>query len=169
MINEIIKDCVVKDNTWVKRSVPSIGAGQVLGTASGPHKLCQYPQHVTARQTSHTGAFKAAAVVLLLRDGLLIASQPHCCSREMSCSRQIRKGLHAAPVGGRTFFTNMKIAFSGETFILLRMTYTNWPTVRSAGTRYLRHHQSIPCVIATKSLICHRAEDETEESLIDAD
>lgn len=33
--------------------------------------------------------------------------------------------------------TNMKIAFSGLTLILLRITYTNWPTVRSAGTRYL--------------------------------
>ena len=43
-----------------------------------------------------------------------------------------------APVGGSTFLTNMKMAFSGLTFIRLRMTYTNWPTVRSAGTRYLR-------------------------------
>lgn len=40
-------------------------------------------------------------------------------------------------MGGSTFLTNMKIAFSGLTLILLRMTYTNWPTVRSAGTRYL--------------------------------
>lgn len=42
------------------------------------------------------------------------------------------------PVGGSTFLTNMKIAFSGETFILLRITYTNCPTVRSAGTKYLQ-------------------------------
>ena len=43
-----------------------------------------------------------------------------------------------APVGGRVFLTNMKIAFSGLTFIRFRITYTNWPTVRSAGTRYLQ-------------------------------
>ena len=48
------------------------------------------------------------------------------------------QGPQRPPVGGNTFLTNMKMAFSGDTFILLRMTYTNWPTVRSAGTRYLR-------------------------------
>ena len=32
----------------------------------------------------------------------------------------------------------MKMAFSGLTLILLRITYTNCPTVRSAGTRYLK-------------------------------
>ena len=51
--------------------------------------------------------------------------------------KQWHKGL-CAPVGGSTFFTNMKMAFSGLTLILLRMTYTNCPTVRSAGTRYLQ-------------------------------
>lgn len=30
----------------------------------------------------------------------------------------------------------MKIAFSGDNLIRLRITYTNWPTVRSAGTKY---------------------------------
>lgn len=30
----------------------------------------------------------------------------------------------------------MKIAFSGESLILLRITYTNCPTVKSDGTRY---------------------------------
>ena len=34
-------------------------------------------------------------------------------------------GVVGAPVGGRTFFTNMKMAFSGLTLILFRMTYTN--------------------------------------------
>jgi hypothetical protein len=42
-----------------------------------------------------------------------------------------------SPVGGRIFFTKMKIAFSGLSLILFRTTYTNWPTVRSAGTKYL--------------------------------
>ena len=42
-----------------------------------------------------------------------------------------------APVGGSTFFTKMKMAFSGLSRIRLRITYTNCPTVRSAGTRYL--------------------------------
>jgi hypothetical protein len=42
------------------------------------------------------------------------------------------------PAGGRTLSTNMKIAFSALNLILLRMTYTNCPTVRSAGTRYLQ-------------------------------
>lgn len=32
----------------------------------------------------------------------------------------------------------MKMAFSGLSLMRLRMTYTNWPTVRSDGTRYLR-------------------------------
>ena len=34
----------------------------------------------------------------------------------------------------------MKMAFSGLTFILLRMTYTNCPTVKSDGTKYLWRH-----------------------------
>lgn len=34
--------------------------------------------------------------------------------------------------------TNMKIAFSALSLILLWITYTNWPTVKSAGTRYLQ-------------------------------
>jgi len=42
------------------------------------------------------------------------------------------------PVGGKMFFTKMKIAFSGLNLILFRTTYTNWPTVRSAGTKYLQ-------------------------------
>lgn len=33
-------------------------------------------------------------------------------------------------------FTNTKMAFSGDSLIRLRMTYTNCPTVRSAGTKY---------------------------------
>lgn len=33
---------------------------------------------------------------------------------------------------------NMKMAFSGGSIILFLITYTNCPTVRSAGTRYLR-------------------------------
>jgi hypothetical protein len=33
--------------------------------------------------------------------------------------------------------TNMNTACSGATLMRLRMTYTNWPTVRSEGTRYL--------------------------------
>lgn len=41
-----------------------------------------------------------------------------------------------AAVGGSTSSTKMKMAFSGESLMRLRMTYTNWPTVRSAGTRY---------------------------------
>ena len=30
----------------------------------------------------------------------------------------------------------MKMAFSGDSLMRLRITYTNWPTVRSEGTRY---------------------------------
>ncbi len=44
-----------------------------------------------------------------------------------------------APVGGSTCRTKMKIAFSGDSLMRLRMTYTNWPTVKSAGTRYLHN------------------------------
>lgn len=32
--------------------------------------------------------------------------------------------------------TNTKMACSGLTLIRLRITYMNWPTLRSAGTRY---------------------------------
>lgn len=42
------------------------------------------------------------------------------------------------PVGGSMLSTNMKIAFSALSLILFRITYTNWPTVKSAGTRYLQ-------------------------------
>jgi NADH pyrophosphatase NudC (nudix superfamily) len=41
------------------------------------------------------------------------------------------------PVGGRVSFTKMKIAFSALSLIRFLTTYTNCPTVRSAGTRYL--------------------------------
>jgi hypothetical protein len=53
--------------------------------------------------------------------------------------------LFSRPVGGRVFFTKMKIAFSTLTLILFLTTYTNCPTVRSAGTRYLQsdEHQKI--------------------------
>ncbi|KAI7997104.1 putative thimet oligopeptidase [Camellia lanceoleosa] len=44
---------------------------------------------------------------------------------------------HVIPVGGRTLSTNMKIAFSALSLILFQITYTNCPTVRSAGTRLL--------------------------------
>lgn len=37
----------------------------------------------------------------------------------------------SAAVGGRTSSTKMKIAFSGASLIRFRITYTNWPTVRS--------------------------------------
>lgn len=44
--------------------------------------------------------------------------------------------LISAAVGGSTSSTKIKIAFSGDNLMRLRITYTNWPTVRSAGTRY---------------------------------
>lgn len=47
--------------------------------------------------------------------------------------------LVVVPVGGSTLSTKMKMAFSALSLILLRMTYTNCPTVRSAGTRYLKN------------------------------
>ena len=45
------------------------------------------------------------------------------------CSSYI--ALMSAAVGGRTSSTKMKIAFSGASLIRFRITYTNWPTVRS--------------------------------------
>jgi hypothetical protein len=44
---------------------------------------------------------------------------------------------YTLPVGGKMFLTKMKMAFSGLSLILFRTTYTNCPTVKSAGTRYL--------------------------------
>lgn len=41
------------------------------------------------------------------------------------------------PVGGRVLLTKIKMAFSGSSLIRFRITYTNWPTVKSAGTKYL--------------------------------
>jgi hypothetical protein len=41
------------------------------------------------------------------------------------------------PVGGRTLFTNRKIAFSGLSFMCFLISYTNLPTVMSAGTKNL--------------------------------
>ena len=35
-------------------------------------------------------------------------------------------------------FVKMKMAFSGLSLMRFRMTYTNWPTDKSEGTRYLR-------------------------------
>jgi len=48
------------------------------------------------------------------------------------------KSIYILPVGGKMFFTKMKMAFSGLSLILFRTTYTNCPTVKSAGTRYLQ-------------------------------
>jgi len=36
------------------------------------------------------------------------------------------------------FLTKTKMAFSAPSLILFLTTYTNWPMVRSAGTRYLK-------------------------------
>ena len=46
--------------------------------------------------------------------------------------------LPCAPVGGRALLVKMKMAFSGDSLMRFRMTYTNCPTVKSDGTRYLR-------------------------------
>ena len=40
------------------------------------------------------------------------------------------------PVGGRTLLTIRKSALSAGSSILFRITYTNCPTVKSAGTKY---------------------------------
>merc|ERR1719399_2652263 len=42
-----------------------------------------------------------------------------------------------AAVGGSVLLTKMKMALSEGIEIRLRITYTNWPTVRSMGMRYL--------------------------------
>ena len=52
-------------------------------------------------------------------------------------SRKIKHSLLSIPVGGNTLSTKIKMAFSALSLIRLRITYTNWPTVRSIGTRYL--------------------------------
>eukprot|EP00315_Gephyrocapsa_oceanica_P009454 CAMPEP_0185306338 /NCGR_PEP_ID=MMETSP1363-20130426/16020_1 /TAXON_ID=38817 /ORGANISM="Gephyrocapsa oceanica, Strain RCC1303" /LENGTH=86 /DNA_ID=CAMNT_0027903621 /DNA_START=305 /DNA_END=565 /DNA_ORIENTATION=- len=44
----------------------------------------------------------------------------------------------SAAVGGSVLLTKMKMAFSGGIEMRLRITYTNWPTVRSIGIRYFR-------------------------------
>lgn len=53
-------------------------------------------------------------------------------------TQKIHTHTHTLPVGGKMFFTKMKIAFSGLSLILFLTTYTNCPTVKSAGTRYLQ-------------------------------
>lgn len=40
------------------------------------------------------------------------------------------------------FFTKIKMAFSALSLILFLTTYTNCPTVRSAGTRYLQSYKT---------------------------
>lgn len=47
-----------------------------------------------------------------------------------------------SPEGGRTLSTKTKMAFSASSLILFRMTNTNWPTVRSAGTKYLQDNMT---------------------------
>lgn len=44
--------------------------------------------------------------------------------------------LNEAAVGGNMSLTKMKIALSAGTSILLLITYTNWPMVKSYGTKY---------------------------------
>ena len=55
--------------------------------------------------------------------------------------------VDCAPIGGNVLRTKMKIAFSGGSAMRLRITYTNCPTLRSAGTRYLHHRQNIHMAI----------------------
>lgn len=57
------------------------------------------------------------------------------------CKFENKQIVTILPVGGRMFLTKMNIAFSGLNLILFRTTYTNWPTVKSAGTRYLHSSQ----------------------------
>ena len=44
----------------------------------------------------------------------------------------------SAAVGGSVLLTKMKMALSEGMVMRFRMTYTNWPTVKSIGMRYLR-------------------------------
>lgn len=76
----------------------------------------------------------------------LIDCRHHCsCSRHIN-TVQVRHDhvwnkaclSFSLPVGGRMFATKTNMAFSALSLILLRTTYTNCPTVKSAGTRYLQ-------------------------------
>lgn len=106
--------------------------------------------------------------MLPLQDGFAEPTHNHTAVEKMCASRGrvgVGRGLPAAPVGGKTFFTNMKIAFSGDTFILFRITYTNWPTVRSAGTKYLGHHSNhFLCDDREGHCLVKSAQNETEVS-----
>jgi len=42
------------------------------------------------------------------------------------------------PVGGSALFTKINIALFSVSFIFLRIIYTNCPTVKSDGSRYLK-------------------------------
>jgi len=50
-------------------------------------------------------------------------------------------GQQYLPVGGRTLFTKRKMAFSGLSFMCFLISYTNLPTVMSAGTRNLESYK----------------------------
>lgn len=52
--------------------------------------------------------------------------------------------LMSAAVGGKMSLMKMKIAFSLGNLILFLITYTNWPTDKSPGTKYFR--LSISCM-----------------------
>ncbi len=53
------------------------------------------------------------------------------------------------------FLTKMKIAFSALSLIRFRTTYTNCPTVRSAGTRYLHIDKKEHMVVGQQWFCCH--------------
>ena len=54
-------------------------------------------------------------------------------------------------MGGKVFLTKTNIAFSAPSLILFRTTYTNCPTVKSAGTRYLQSRKEKSITTSVKS------------------
>jgi len=67
-------------------------------------------------------------------------------SLSLCCSYTV---LSIAAVGGMEPLTNRKIAFSAGSFRRFRITYTNWPQVKSEGTKYF--FLSISCFQTGKS------------------
>lgn len=107
----------------------------VLGVDVGHQRRCT----ATHTQRALEGQSTSQPEALLLLPLLRISPVDHTSNGPAAPPgrQQAAQSRGSAPVGGSTFLTNIKMAFSGLTRIRFLITYTNWPTVRSAGTRYL--------------------------------
>ena len=112
----------------------------LVGLVDGRHQGC-CGNDGQPRTTNQTRSRAHGQVRLARRCHRQAAQQQQCIAQERQGHgrtwSRVGHNREYAQVGGRKLLMKTKMAFSGASLMRFRTTYTNWPTVRSAGTRYL--------------------------------